>query len=323
MACPCLLQAACEPPVVDGRIQALVMATTPRGRSALDSVLSELYHSAYEALASWLSRFASGLLDVSMRDLFSLLVHDAGPAVMAGWYVRFLTADSRRLRAAAVRLLAQEEPPRLDRGAIASLSSWQFEAVMHQLAGMQVVPAQHIAHLALSLAAIRPDDAQFLKEIVVELASLYPGAFEDEIARSRSTSTRDGGVSAAMEEAVLCVLEERSVHLEKIFHFPEVTSASPGLREYQLFEDRQRRRIMKEAQGRSVFLQFASRQPIACGEGTMRNPRADEPLKFTSHKLSAELPIRGVIDPIGNDLQRLAHLERAHVLLGKGASANT
>lgn len=290
--------------------------------SFLAMLLEEDATAARAFLARWLTQHASAFIGQvrSLEDYLPLLADRLGPAQEATWIVGFIVAPSAELRATAIFLLAARRAPPVSPEAFAPLDDQQARALAHLLAGGPILGRTWIPAL-IQLALAKPAVFDVVRSILLEDAALnYPASCRSAIKGIEEAKDRIDPPRAALRQLgadLRTRLEELDAAYQQRHSIGEIISYRPASDAWHKVEQRRLEASFRDAQKQFLFMQFATKIPVARGSQSLLSPEQSTPSEMKELSFSMELPIGELVDPLGARLSRAAHYARGEALLAE------
>jgi len=313
-----------DPSPVAAFLAALLPLGPGRTRHGLDFVLDGLLADRSEQVKSffseWLGMHSRAIAGghSTLEELLPVLAHKLGPERETQWLCDVLVAGSPPARVAAATLLGSRKAG-VPEAAFRDVSETDARILMHEMidCGRMGVPLLGaLVRLASLWPSLIPEIGPILTE---ELAPNYPEACK---ALLPSLTAHAGGsppdvaaawqsVASGIDTAVNELTEAHSIRLS----IPEVVRIAPAAGVWRLAQQREMDKAYRVAQQRSVFASLVSVVPIGRGDQSLMAgfPNA-APTGFQDHSFTMVIPAGEVIDPLGEQLRRVTHLERAEQL---------
>ena len=301
-----------------------LLALTPdhaRQGFRLDMLLGELIADDERAvrafLAKWFETHARSFITnhADLNEVLPLVAHKLGPEKEVRWWLDFLVAGSLDLRLVAQSFLSAHKT--LPDAAISALSQQDAEIVLHELVGSGAL-GPHIVSVLLRFASRFPSLLPEADKILcTEIAPNYPKVCEEAVQRVRA-----GAQSQPESQPLEATASNLEAAVKRLFdahalraRVPEIVRVAPAATAWALAEQRLVDTAYRRARGRSPLLSLVTTTPIGRGSSTVM-PWGPHPVAtaLEGHSFSMVLPVREVIDPLGERLRRMAHLKHADEL---------
>lgn len=267
-----------------------------------------------ELLTRWVERFGvTGGRDKTFVEAFPdtsraiARLPDALSDLMTTW----LVASNRALAANAAPLLSPGIAPEAARctfalATIDSLDSPDLKLLCRRLLGYVHEP-KHLLSMALSLlrTANAPSRAFGLLDalLVNEIGYDFPGTTLEAI-RRQIEATEDPATKAFLDDLAIRI-DAPFKALEALGPLGELRIRGEVQRQISLHRSKQMARMAREAAKASIWRQIAMEIPIKAGVRTFSRDQEKlrPPIELKRHTLTAEMPRREVLDPIGNSIR--------------------
>jgi hypothetical protein len=281
----------------------------------LDSVLSDLSSTAEEQvgnfLQKWITKYGGNLStgDHPLNELFPLLFNKR-PGLMDDWLVGWMVSASSELRKISAILFGRRTTKLLPRESLLKMSRSRVYALCHILTGSPFVHGSIWVPALMKLGTVRPDTLDLVKECLQEDAlEQYPGYLRESL-----TQWPDAEPWARARAQLFDRLDARLAAkdlrrgISELHYFPTQS----------VWRERQQAELAKSmatAQQKSVWMQIATRVPIARGESSSQTGDPNEAVPFTHYEGSLELPALEIVDPVQARLRGLEHQRQAERLI--------
>ena len=287
----------------------------------LDVLLADLLTTCELAvrafIASWLEAHHSAIVQnhETFADVLPLVAHKLGPDKEADWLLGFLVDGERPLREVAMTMLVAREGGIGD-GTLSALPQGDAEIVLHELVGAAWLGERVVGTLlriGRRFAALAPAIEEILAS---EIAPNYPSACVQAARQLRAEASNLAlaerqalETTAARIETALRVLEQ--AHRLRL-GVPEILRVAAATAAWSAAQQRAMDKAYRQARRRSLFSLIATTVPIGRGrESVMPWGPDPAPTPFQEHAFSMAFPAREAIDPLGERMRRLRHMQRA------------
>jgi hypothetical protein len=282
--------------------------------SRLDFLLEDLVEaeegSIRRFLARWLLMHGAAVIqsDASLEELFPLLVQK-GPERATAWLLSFMISSDRELGEIAAILFGRHRTTALPRHFLERLDKGAASALAYMLAGNQSLPGEIWIPCLIEMARVRLDLLELIEMLLLEDAGpQYPAELRRVLGRwsespwSKAAQTIANRLDRARDEWQLR------------HQIPELSYRPAGVPWFQR-EQQALGEAVQRGQGRSVFMRFVMKVPIARGEASSWAGAPDRRVPFNLFQSSVEFPMLEILDPVAARLRRLARRRQAEKLI--------
>lgn len=235
------------------------------------------------------------------------------PSLLSRVFTRWMLADGQGTANAAASMVTAVHTEghmkiRFDRAVLDTATEADLLYLAKRMLGFLLEPKQMLS-LALSLLELRDAKVRvfpLLRWMLYEqLGYDYPGTTSDALKKRTGLET-DADIKELLGSVVV-QLEADMAALETLPRLRELEVPMALRRDFAKARAKVMQRSMREAQKQSVFAQLATQIHIKAGETSFQHQGESwtEPMHFTSHSVSFEMPRREVLDPVGNASRRL------------------
>jgi len=318
-------------PDIDALLNVLLAMEVQPGRHALDGCLMALAEQdrgrAEAFLLAWLERHGQAVMQSgkTVRDWFPVGFDAiAAKRSVLGWWLRLMAGRSLPLRAmggqsvSALRgawAIGQEEVDWL-RG----LEVERLHGLCHEIAAHLPRNSAWVGVL-FDLGRHVPSALRFATAVICEDGvAEWPHACQERLASWQTSMTE---IPEDHRQSLVDAGGQVSITLEpfrRLFdsayrHPPELESMTPANEESWRREQRRMAEAMRDAEGQSIWRQFAQEVPILRGSKVTMGEGVETEMRSIHGTVS--VPMRARFDPITSWQRRLWHSSRAAELLGE------
>lgn len=234
------------------------------------------------------------------------------PPLLFCVFTCWMLADGQATAKAAASILAaaRTEDPidiEFDREILDTATEADLLYLAKRMFGFLLEPKQMLS-LALSLIELRDAKVRVFPllhwMLYEQLGYDYPQTTSNAL-QKRAMQETDSDIKELLG-SITARLEADMASLHTLPHLRELEVPRSLHRDFAKARSKAMQRSMREAAKQSFFAQIATQIHIKAGESSFQHLDESwtEPMHFTSHSVSIEMPRREVLDPIGNAFRR-------------------
>jgi hypothetical protein len=231
---------------------------------------------------------------------------------MDAWLLEWMVSASHELRHIATFLFGKRMTKSLPRDALEKMSLSRVQALCHVLTGTPLLDGSIWVPGLVRLGTTRPDTLDLVKECLLEDAlEQYPGYLRESLKQWPDIEPW-ANARVQLSERLDARLAAKSLQrtISELHYFPTQS----------VWREREQAKFAREtanAQKKSIWMQIATRVPIARGESSSIHGDPSNAIPFTLHEVSSELPALEIVDPVQARLRRIEHQRQAERLIAK------
>lgn len=235
------------------------------------------------------------------------------PPLLSRLFTRWMLADGQATANAAAGIVAATSDDdhmviEFDRAVLDTATETDLLYLTKRMLGFLLEPKQMLS-LALSLLELRDAKVRVFAllrwTLYEQLGYDYPGTTTETL-QSRAKMETDADVKELLGSIVVR-LEADMAALQALPRLREFGVPMALRRDFAKGRAKVMQRSIREAQKQSVLAQLVTQIHIKAGETSFQHHGESwtEPMHYSSHSVSFEMPRREVLDPVGNAYRRL------------------